>query len=86
VFGAESTTVNTTRHPRANEPAATVEESKENRKAVLAIKEEVVCLESVDSRVLATPSRVRQSRDVPMSVTRTPGQRKPVSSSYMMIV
>jgi hypothetical protein len=76
VFGAESTTVNTTRQARTDQMPATVEEYKENCKAVLAIQEEVVCLEKVDSRVLATPSRVRQSRDAPMSVTRTPGQRK----------
>lgn len=55
---------------------ATEDEYKENRKAVLAIKEEVVSLESVGLGVLATPSRARESRDASTSVTRTPGQRE----------
>lgn len=75
VFGAESTAVNTIRHAGKDDTGA-VDECKENHTAVLAIQEEVLPLEYVESKILATPSRARERRDAPMSVTRTPGQRE----------
>lgn len=48
---------------------------KENH-TVLAVKEEIVPLEYVDPKLLATPSRAQERRDAQMSVTRTPGQRR----------
>ena len=79
VFGAESTAVNTIKHG-GKDDAGAVDDRKENLSAVLAIKEEILPLEYVDPEILATPSRARERRDAPLSVTRTPGQRECVES------